>query len=180
MTEQFSILRPTGHLKIYSEVGHGTTARLYLPRGKAVPEMAMTPTEQAAEPPAAGELILVVDDNAEVRDMVMAQLAELGYHTLEAADGASAVDLLKATPGVDLLFTDIVMPGGMSGVQLGEAARQIRPKICILYTSGFTEVSVRNGTAKAIGEDQLLSKPYRKSELARKVREALARNRKRA
>ncbi len=165
-----------GHLKIYSEVGHGTSVRLYLPRSKTGPETAMSPTSQVAEPAAAGELILVVDDNADVRNMVVAQLATLGYLTLEAADGASAFDLLKATPGIDLLFTDIVMPGGMNGVQLGESARRIRPEICILYTSGFTEASLRSGKAKIITGDQLLSKPYRRSELARTVHEALARN----
>jgi signal transduction histidine kinase len=167
-----------GHLKIYSEVGHGTSVRLYLPRGKAGPEAALRPTAQTAEP-GAGELILVVDDNARVRDTVTTQLAELGYRTLEAANGALAIDLLKATPGVDLLFTDIVMPGGMTGVQLGEAAKQLRPEIGILYTSGFTEASLRGETAKGMAKYQLLSKPYRKRELAEKVRRALSRDRER-
>ena len=163
-----------GHLKIYSEVGHGTTVRLYLPRGKTRPEMAPGPAAQTGEPAATGQLILVVDDNASVRSTVVAQLGQIGYRTLEAADGASAVALLEATPGIDLLLTDIVMPGGMNGVQLGEAAKRIRPDLRILYTSGFTEASVRGATANAIASQQLLSKPYRKQELARKVREALS------
>ena len=163
-----------GHLKIYSEVGHGTTVRLYLPRGKTRPEMAPGPAARAGEPAATGQLILVVDDNASVRSTVVAQLGQIGYRTLEAGDGASAVALLEATPGIDLLLTDIVMPGGMNGVQLGEAAKRIRPELRILYTSGFTEASVRSANANAIASQQLLSKPYRKQELARKVREALS------
>ena len=85
----------------------------------------MTPTAQMAELPGGGELVLVVDDNTQVRSTVVAQLVELGYRTLEATDGASAINLLKATSAIDLLFTEIVMPGGMSGVQLGETARRI-------------------------------------------------------
>jgi CheY-like chemotaxis protein len=161
-----------GHLSIYSEPGHGTTVRLFLPRGTAMRE---TATTTVAEIPAQGRLILVVDDNAAVRKTAVAQLVELGYRTIEAADGASALDVLKAPPGIDLLFTDIVMPGGMSGVQLGEAAQQIRPGLRILYTSGFTEASLTNGTAKAVARERLLSKPYRKHELAQILYEALSR-----
>ncbi len=163
-----------GHLNIYSEVGHGTTVRLYLPRGKAAPETAATPAASMFERAARGELILVVDDNASVRHMVVKQMADLGYRTLEAVDGASALELLGATAGIDLLFTDMVMPGGMSGMQLGEAARQLRPGLPILYTSGFTEASLGNAAARALGGDQLLSKPYRKSDLAKKLRRALS------
>ncbi len=169
-----------GHLKIYSEVGHGTTARLYLPRGKAGVKTPIAPPAREAAPAGSGELILVVDDNDQVRSTVMAQLAELGYNALDAANGAAAIALLEARPGIDLLLTDIVMPGGMSGVQLGEAAKEIRPELRILYTSGFTEASIRNGTGKAIAGDQLLSKPYRKHELAREVHKALARKDNRA
>jgi two-component system, cell cycle sensor histidine kinase and response regulator CckA len=167
-----------GHLRIYSEVGHGTSVRLYLPREKAGLESAVISLDSATGPPLpTGELVLVVDDNTRIRRMVSAQLATLGYCTLEASDGPSAVELLKTMPAIDLLLTDIVMPGGMSGVQLGDAARQIRPGIPILYTSGFTETSVDSGPARIVDGGQLLSKPYRKSELAEKVRKTLAQGR---
>ena len=163
-----------GHLTIYSETGHGTTVSLYLPRGNAPLAGAAPLATPVAEPAARRELILVVEDSAAIRKMVVAQMVELGYRTLEAADGASALDIIEAAPGIDLLFTDMVMPGGMSGVQLAEAAKQIRSGLRVLYTSGFTEASLSNGTAKAVARDQLISKPYRKYELAQKLHEALS------
>jgi CheY-like chemotaxis protein len=120
-------------------------------------------------------LILVVDDCEDVRSVVVAQLRALGYRTLEAPDGTSAITLLKSTPKVDLLFTDMVMPGGMSGIQLGDAVRQLYPAIGILYTSGFTDELLRNGSDRPLAGVHLLMKPYRKHELARTVREALPR-----
>jgi CheY-like chemotaxis protein len=162
-----------GHLSIYSELGHGTTVRLYLPRGKTAPKTAAI---AVTEPVGHGELILVVDDNGSVRKIVVTMITQLGYRALEASDPASALDILKATPGINLLFTDIVMPGSMNGVQLGEVAKQIIPGLRILYSSGFSEASLTNGTAKAIAREHLLSKPYRKTELAQKLYEMLSRD----
>ncbi len=158
-----------GHLAVYSEIGHGTTIRLYLPRSRTVPEATVVAETPAAELAGSGQLILVVDDNAEVRKVVTAQMAEIGYRTLEAEDGVSALDMILANPQIDLLFTDIVMPGTLNGVALGEAARRLRPTLPILYTSGFTEESLTNGTAKAVANESLLSKPYRKQDLAKKL-----------
>ncbi|MEO8668353.1 MAG: ATP-binding protein [Bauldia sp.] len=164
-----------GHMNIYSEEGQGTTVRLYLPRGKNEPVPADESIQQTTEWPGHGELILVVDDNDLVRQIVTTQMVELGYRALECADAASALELVEANPQINLLFTDVVMPGGMTGVQLAEAVKRVRPKLPILYTSGFTEASLTNGTLKAVAREDLLSKPYRKHELAKKLREALSR-----
>jgi len=163
-----------GHFKLHSVFGQGTTARLYLPRGSQGETPALAADAQGIHADT-GELILVVDDSEDVRSVVVAQLRALGYRTLEAPDGTSAITLLKSTPKVDLLFTDMVMPGGMSGIQLGDAVRQLYPAIGILYTSGFTDELLRNGSDRPLAGVHLLMKPYRKHELARTVREALPR-----
>ena len=160
-----------GHLKIYSEVGRGTTVRLYLPRA------ATAVAEHAVAPPAAahardGEVVLVVEDHPEVRSYVVAQLRDLGYRVLEAEDGPQALKILCEDAAIDLLMTDIVMPGGMTGRQLAEAAKRQRPQLKVLFTSGHAEDAVASD-----GEPgppaQFLGKPYTRHELALKVREAL-------
>lgn len=162
-----------GHVKIYSEAGHGTTVRLYLPKAHddAVParEEIFVESEMAAS----SATILVADDNPGVRGIVVEQLTSLGYRVIDAQDGASALGILQKDESIDLLFTDIVMPGGMTGVELAREARQIRPLLKILLTSGFVEESVRNGGRS--GEIMnVLSKPYRKQDLARKIQEVLS------
>jgi PAS domain S-box-containing protein len=161
-----------GHMKIYSEVGHGTVVRLYLPRAQTA---APATVPGAAAPPvraAAGQLILVVEDNAEVRRTAVAQLADLGYRTLEAADSREALALLKSNPQIALIFTDIVMPGGMTGWELGEAVKEAHPDLPVLYTSGFSEASIQS-KAQLVAK-QFLGKPYRKHELAGKISELLS------
>ena len=159
-----------GHAKIYSEVGHGTTVRLYLPRltTESKPEAA------AAAPPrkGGGETILVVEDNPDVRRLVVRQLRDLGYEVIEAANGPQALQILDGGGSIDLLFTDVVMPGGMTGRQLAEAAKTRRPDLKTLFTSGYTEDSILR-LGKLDPGVRLLSKPYRKHELATRVREAL-------
>ena len=115
---------------------------------------------------------MVVEDNENVLRIVERQLRDLGYSVLTAQTGADALELLETEPDIDLLFTDIVMPGGMNGYQLGEEARQRRPHLKILHTSGFAGPVVDDG-APIEREHQLLTKPYRKSDLATKVRELL-------
>lgn len=159
-----------GHVVIYSEVGQGTTVRLYLPRL----EVAIAPTPEAAAPHAAGggEIILVVEDDTNVRKLVVRQLTDLGYQVLEAAHGKAALEIIDSGKPIDLLFTDVVMPGGMNGRQLAEAAHERRPGLKALFTSGYTADTVlRHGTLDA--GTKLLSKPYRKRDLALKIREAL-------
>jgi len=164
-----------GHVEAYSEPGLGTTFRLYLPRaaGSGSLETARRVKEQ---PRAAGqvtETILAVEDNPNLRSLVVRQLNQLGYRCLEAADGPSALKLLEAEP-VDLLLSDVIMPGGMSGYELCRQACLRWPNLKVVLTSGFPEEKVGAiASGRPIGT-LLLSKPYRKEDLARVVRSALA------
>jgi PAS domain S-box-containing protein len=162
-----------GHLKIYSEVGHGTTVRLYLPR-QAVPAAAESAAHAlaAAQHPRGGETVLVVEDDPLVRNFVVQQLRDLGYSVLEAADGPQARRLLESDTPIDLLLTDVVMPGSITGRELAESARQRRPTLKTLYTSGYTENSIVH-QGKLDPGVHFLSKPFRRQELALKVREVL-------
>ncbi|MEZ5831483.1 MAG: PAS domain-containing protein [Dongiaceae bacterium] len=160
-----------GHVKIYSEIGHGTTVRLYLPRLSNTVAASESP-RVAASGGGGGETILVVEDSPDVRGLVLRQLRDLGYTVIEAANGPQALKILDGVAAVDLLFTDVVMPGGMNGRQLAEAAKSRRPGLKVLFTSGYTEDSIlRVGTLDP--GVRLLSKPYRKHELAALLREAL-------
>ena len=161
-----------GHVKIYSEPGHGTTVRLYLPEA---PGAAATTGDRSGSAARGGaETILVVEDDEMVRNHVTGLVSLLGYRVLAAADGAAALAVLRRPEAVDLLFTDVIMPGGMSGPQLAAAAVQLRPGIKVLYTSGYTENAVLHGGRLDPGVT-LLSKPYRRHELAEKLRAALGR-----
>ena len=161
-----------GHLKIYSEVGHGTTVRLYLPRQVSAPAAIFAPRARAFDHPRGGETILVVEDDPLVRSFVVLQLRDLGYNVVEAADGPGAEKLLNDGASVDLLFTDVVMPGGMTGRELADKAMRRRPKLKTLYTSGYTEDSIVHHGKLDPGV-HFLSKPFRRQDLAVKVREAL-------
>ncbi|MFZ5790002.1 MAG: PAS domain S-box protein [Pseudomonadota bacterium] len=161
-----------GHVKIYSEVGHGTTVRLYLPRAGSGPVVSATGAPVASDDAVPDATILVVEDNAEVRDVTVRQLTELGYRVVEANDGPSALGILRQGRPIDLLFTDMVMPGGMTGADLAREAQSLRPGLKVLLTSGFAEASVQGGLPSG-GKRNLLSKPYRKRDLARRVGEIL-------
>jgi PAS domain S-box-containing protein len=160
-----------GHAKIYSEVGHGTTVRLYLPRltNQSMGSDSAAPTTPRT---GGGETILVVEDNPDVRRLVLRQLRDLGYEVIEAANGPEALKILDGGAAIDLLFTDVVMPGGMTGRQLAEAAKARRPGMKTLFTSGYTEDSILR-LGKLDPGVRLLSKPYRKHELATRIRETL-------
>jgi two-component system, cell cycle sensor histidine kinase and response regulator CckA len=118
-------------------------------------------------------VILVVDDNPDVRRVAVAQLASLGYATIEAEDAASALQLLGNRP-IDLLFTDVILPGGATGLELGRQARTLCPGLAVLYTSGFAETSLQDHVQFENARDNLISKPYRLRELASKVSAVLA------
>jgi len=162
-----------GHARIYSEEGHGTAVRLYLPRAKQD-----TVTANAVDEPDAarlvgnGERILVVEDNEDVRALVMRHLGELGYRVVPAGNASEALEVVESSEKLDLLFTDIVMPGKLSCEALVKRAREVRPNLAVLLTSGFSEAAMQ-GTLLANNQNALLSKPYRKQDLARKVREVL-------
>ncbi|MCJ2018347.1 MASE4 domain-containing protein [Methylobacterium sp. E-065] len=158
-----------GHAQIKSEPGGGTTVELYLPRsaGKAVEQIRhdnALPLRRAAS----GEVVLVVEDEPAVLEMAVESLGELGYRTLTATQGAEALERLGGTERIDILFSDVVMPGGMNGVQLSVQARRLRPGLRVLLTSGYTGTALDEQAVPA--DLPLLSKPYRREELASKLR----------
>ena len=159
-----------GHIRIYSEVGHGTTIRLYLPPAQGQAEAAPAPTAPLSH---GSETIMVVEDDALVRNFVTAQLQSLGYRTLAAADGPAAMAMIENGEPFDLLFTDVIMPGGMTGRQLAEEVAKRRPGLKVLYTSGYTDNAIVHQGRLDPGV-LLLTKPYRKSQLADTIRRALS------
>jgi len=168
----FGFLKQSGgHMTVYSEPGQGTTVKMYLPRT----------TEQWVEPIAAevestrggGQTILLVEDDHLVREYARSQLLGLGYNVVCAEDGKRALDILRSDARCDLLFTDVVMPGGLSGRQLADQARLLRPGLKVLYTSGYTENAIVHHGRLDAGV-LLLNKPYRRVELAEKVWQALS------
>jgi PAS domain S-box-containing protein len=161
-----------GHIKIYSEEGHGTCVKIYLPRSTGLPETA-TEATLSAQIEGGHEVVLVVEDDALVRKYVLTQIASLGYTTLEAANAAEALDIIDKTATIDLLFTDVIMPGPLNGRQLADEAVKRRPSLKTLFTSGYTENAIVHHGRLDSGV-LLLAKPYRKSELARMLRTALA------
>ena len=156
-----------GHVNVYSEVGVGTTIRLYLPR--AVEAETVEPRGPAAPVVGGAETVLVVEDDDQVRTTVVDLLQELGYSVLKAVDAASALIVVESGAEIDLLFTDVVMPGTLKSPELARLARQRLPGLAVLYTSGYTENSIVHGGKLDAGVE-LLSKPYTREELARKLR----------
>lgn len=161
-----------GHVAIYSEQGLGTTVRLYLPRAGAGQSVAdVQESEEAA--PRGYETILIAEDDPFVRSSAIRRVESLGYRVIAAVNGKEALQRLRTDPSIDMLFTDIVMPGGMSGWELADQARLIRPGLPVLFTSGYAlETLVEQGRART--QSILLTKPYRKIELAQRLRDAFA------
>jgi PAS domain S-box-containing protein len=162
-----------GHISVYSERGIGTTFRLFLPR---MTEDASATAESSVVPLAhgRGESVLVVEDNAALRRVVTRQLGELGYRVL-AAENATAGLRLMEQQSIDLLLTDVVMPGGVNGRELARRARQRWPGIKVIFTSGFSEARLNGEAGPLSSFTPLLSKPYRREDLASAAREALDR-----
>jgi len=161
-----------GHVKIYSEVGHGTTARLYLPRASERKPAAKPSAPVQADSEQIDAAVLVVEDNIDVRRIVCRLLRDFGCTVIEANSGQAALDILHSDKKIDLMFSDVVMPGGMSGAELVQAARRLRPGIKTLLTTGFAEASLRNQVQFA-DAGEIISKPYRRQDLARKLRDVL-------
>ena len=160
-----------GHLKIYSEIGEGTTVKLYLPRGLGQ-ETVHAPPVRVPAMSTGSETVLLVDDDEIVRETVAAMLEDFGFGVTQAPGGAEALAILQAGIKVDLLLTDVVMPGEISGRVLAERAVALDPELKVLFTSGYTENAiVHNGRLDAGVE--LLSKPYGREQLAAKVRRIL-------
>ncbi len=160
-----------GHIKIYSEEGHGTSVKMYLPRATG-PGQTAAEALISANVEGGTEVVLVVEDDTMVRKYVMTQIQSLGYTALEATNAAEALKIIDATEAIDLLFTDVIMPGAVNGRQLVEEALKRRPSLKVLYTSGYTENAIVHHGRLDTGV-LLLAKPYRKSELARMLRLAL-------
>ncbi|MBP0590487.1 PAS domain S-box protein [Paraburkholderia sp. LEh10] len=156
-----------GHIRIYSELGHGTTVRIYLPRTASEAREMVT----RHNAPAAGgsETVLIVEDDTRVQKTVIAMLTDLGYNVLKADNPDQAIAVLSSGVHVDLLFTDVVMPGTLKSTEMARSAVQIQPHLRVLFTSGYTQNAIVHG-GRLDPSVELLSKPYSRKELAYKVR----------
>ncbi len=162
-----------GHVKLYSEVDQGTTVKLYLPRYVSDGGNPLNEEDRLA-PEGAAETIVVVEDDQDVRSYTVESLRDLGYRVLEAPDGPSALRHLEHEPQVDLLFTDVVLPGGMTGAQVAAAAQEQRPGLKVLYTTGYARNAIVHQGRLDKGVD-LITKPFSFPDLAAKVRDVLDR-----
>jgi CheY-like chemotaxis protein len=166
------VKQSNGHVKIYSEAGAGTTVKIYLPRrferhGDAEEE----PPRRVAARPGARETVLIVEDDAEVRGFAATVMRELGYEVLEATDGTEALRIVESASGLDLLFTDVGLPG-MSGRALADLVRRKRPQLKVLYTTGYARNAiVHNGVLDP--DVQLIGKPFDADTLAWRLRQVL-------
>jgi PAS domain S-box-containing protein len=165
------VKQSAGHIKIYSEEGHGTTIKMYLPPGTGA--LVASEASNALAVQGGHETILVVEDDKLVRDYVLTQLHSLGYVTLDAANATEALAVVEAGNQFDLLFTDVIMPGAMNGRQLADELQRRKPGLKVLFTSGYTENAIIHHGRLDTGV-LLLAKPYRKSDMAAMIRKALA------
>jgi PAS domain S-box-containing protein len=166
------VKQSNGHVSVYSEPELGTTVRIYLPvltNGAAKPNESSEATESSSS---RGENILIVEDDPFVRSYAVMCLRSLGYTVIPAIDGADALDKIHSELDIDILFTDIVMPGGVSGWELADAALLKRPNLRVLLTSGYALDTIA-GRSRAREELPVLTKPYRKAELARRLRDVV-------
>lgn len=159
-----------GHIKVYSEPGEGTTIKLYLPRSTQSEDVAIE--QEAGSITGGTETILVAEDDDAVRDTVVALLADLGYRVLKARDAQGALTIIESGMPIDLLFTDVVMPGSLKSPEVARKARERLPHLAVLFTSGYTENSIVHDGRLDDGVE-LLTKPYTREALARKLRQVL-------
>jgi CheY-like chemotaxis protein len=167
------VRQSAGHVRVYSELDEGTTVKIYLPCYVGADEQV-----EAAEPTRAAngaigtETILVVEDDEALRSYTVETLAELGYRVLSATNGAAAIDILDSGADIDLLFTDVVMPGGLNGRQLANEAVRRRPGLKVLFTTGYTRNAIVHHGRLDPGLE-MIGKPFSSDELTRKVRAIL-------
>ena len=162
-----------GQIRVYSEVGKGTTMCLYLPRHDANSEAddAINSTREI-ESTGEGEVVMVIDDEPTIRMLIAEVLADAGYSAIEASDGPAGLRVLQSSAKVDLLITDVGLPGGMNGRQVADAARTLRPDLKVLFITGYAENAV-------VGNGQLekgmhvIAKPFEMERLAYKIREMI-------
>jgi CheY-like chemotaxis protein len=166
------VRQSNGQIRVYSELGHGTTMCLYLPR-----HLGETPAGGAAEDAAGfeggfGETVLVIDDEPTVRLLLVDLLQDAGYRMLEAGDGVAGLKILQSDIRIDLLITDVGLPGGMNGRQVADAARVLRPKLKVLFITGYAEnATIGNGHLEP--GMQVITKPFAMEALATKVRDII-------
>ena len=160
-----------GHVKIYSEVGAGTTVKLYFPREVASEDTLVG--APSGEIKGGEETVLVVEDDDEVREVAVSMLTELGYRVVKARDAASALVVVDSGIPIDLIFTDVMMPGSLRSPDLARKAKERLPNVAVLFTSGYTQNAIVHGGRLDPGVE-LLAKPYTREALARKIRHVLA------
>jgi PAS domain S-box-containing protein len=165
-----------GHVKIYSEEGHGTTVRVYLPRTRQEEDARHALTETVT-PKGHGEIVLVVEDDHAVRETAVDLLRDLGYSVLTAENADSALAIVNSGVEIDILFTDVVMPGTLRSPDLARKAKEKLPGIGVLFTSGYTQNAIVHAGRLDDGVD-LISKPYTRERLAQKIFEILGQSRK--
>ena len=166
------VKQSAGHVKIYSEPGHGTTVKLYLPRSIETEDVVVNVQSEPIE--SGSETVLVVEDDNDVRETTVATLQDLGYRVLKASDAQSALNVIESGVAIDVLFTDVVMPGQLKSPELARQAVERLPKIVVLFTSGYTQNAIVHGGRLDQGVE-LLSKPYTQEALALRIRSLLAR-----
>ena len=166
------VRQSSGHVAIDSEVGKGTTFKIYLPRMIGADQRPADLATQEAMPLSRGESILVVEDDVQVRNLVATQLANLGYQVIEADQAADALERLDEIPDIDLMLIDIVLPGAMSGQDLAAEARRLRPTLNVLYMSGYAGDAM-NRDDRPDDKTEMLQKPFSREDLAREIRAAL-------
>jgi CheY-like chemotaxis protein len=173
LSQVYGFVRQSGgHVRIYSEPQVGTTVRIYLPRARADPLPAPNEARQSPAPVSGDETILVVEDQDELREYIVGILSELGYRVAASATGPAALRVIAERPDLDLLLTDVVLPGGMNGRELSKQALLLRPTLKILFMTGYTQNAiVHDGRLDA--DVALISKPFTFDQLAAKVRAQL-------
>jgi PAS domain S-box-containing protein len=162
-----------GHVTIYSELGHGTTINLYLPRADGRSGTNVADKDKAHASARAHETILVVEDDERVRRLTVKRLKLIGYRVLEASDGPMALEILRGNDAIDLVFTDLIMPGGLSGGEVARRAREMKPGLKVLLTSGYAEELVQGDDLQR-AQLKVLRKPYQQADLVIALREILA------
>jgi CheY-like chemotaxis protein len=167
------IKQSKGHMELASDVGRGTTVTLYFPASTSVGKRQVTGEDVDLACPGKGERVLLVEDQPNVRRSTRRLLTRLGYNVLEAADGRSALRMLERNRAIDILFTDIILPGQINGVMLGRAALAVKPDLGVLYTTGYAINSPSVGHHLRDASTILLRKPIRIEELSRALRLAL-------
>ncbi|TNM66428.1 hybrid sensor histidine kinase/response regulator [Aliirhizobium smilacinae] len=160
-----------GHVKIYSEVGQGTTVKVYLPRSVADEDREVV--IQGGPVVGGTETVLVVEDDEQVRNTVIETLTDLGYRVLSAKDAQAGLNVVDSGIPIDVIFTDVVMPGPMKSREMARRAKERLPNLAVLFTSGYTENSIVHGGILDVGVE-LLSKPYTREALARRIRHVIA------